>query len=798
MNSFVDDLKLDISTVKRVLIGLFVFMVLFLFILLVRKTFAQVTPVKEVNYMSENSSFKNDVGGAFKITESVKWLTKNEAKVNFKVDTKAYENGSSKDIVLVVNDSNFVNKSSYNNLKDALKENVKKLLKNNNRISLVTYNSKAKIVSNFSDNYNVLVDNINRITINRGTNYYDALCKVDYLLKNREGNREVVVLMIMNSYPTLNSPLEVSEYKYLKENYKDINILGIQYDLGKKLLDEIDNITDNAYISGVDNISKMINTTIKLPINYEEFNIEEFIDDEYFEISSDVTSNIGKVSVDKNVINWDLDDKLISGFDGEMSFKIKLNNKYKDVDGIFNVSKNIKITSEIGSLKEKINSTETPIIKNNYDVIYDPNAPKGCVLKNIPRNKSYSIFSNVKVESINLECPGYQFMGWESVNNINKINDDYFVMGEDNVIIRGTWSKMKVNLSMEGSIHKSLSLYDLLKSNEVKDSYSNGIHSMSNTKKSIYYYKGNSNNNLIFAGYCWNIVRSTKTEGVKIIYNGIQNNNRCVNTFDDLLMNKYYFNKYSNSLSDLSYTYGKRVGMGRIVRDDYKFSSSIKLENGIYKLGEITDDVTSKSRYSCLDGKEYCEKAYYITSYDDNNIYYLKLDGEKNIKELLNKVFSYEYDSYIKYYIDTWYKNRIYKYRNYIEDTVYCNDKSLDEDFDFDTYNRVNNKNLSLDCNKRDSYSVSNNIGNGALTYPVGMLSIDEYLLSSGALDNGHKFYLMSPYKYNGNSYVFKNKNNEIVSNSSTYVRPVVSLKGNVKIVDGMGTKENPYIIKLI
>ncbi len=798
MSDIINRLNINIDGLKRVLIGILVFMVFFLFILLVRTTFAQVTPVKEVNISSVNSSYKDEVGGSFNINESVKWLTNNEAKVTFTISSNPYENGKSKDIILVVNDSNFVSKNSFNKLKDGLKSNIKSMLNNSNKVSLITYNNKAVIRSDFTDNYNELIRNINNISFNRGTNYYDALCKVDYLLRNRKSNRDVVVLMIMNSYPTINSPLEVSEYNYLKDSYKNINITGIQYDLGNKVIDEVDNVTDDSYISNSDNISKYIKNSIKLPINYEEFNIEEIIDNNYFDISSDIDTSIGKVKINKNKINWNLDNKLISGFDATMSFNIKLIDKYKDIDGIFNVSKEMKVKSKIGELEEKFNSKNSPIIQNNYDVIYDPNAPKGCVLKDIPVTKSYSIFDTVKLENKELECKGYQFKGWEVVDKVKKINDDYFIMGEDNVLVRGTWSKMKVSLSMEGNVHKSLSLYDLLKSNELKDSYSNGIHSMSNTKKPIYYYKGKSNNNLIFGGYCWNIVRSTNTEGVKIIFNGVQNNNKCVNTGVDYLMNSYNFNSNSSSLSDLSYTYGDKINIKKINHGEYKFSKNIKYINGVYKLIDSKDDITNDMKYSCFSEDDTCRSVNYITSYDDNNIYYLTLNGENSIDELLNNVFGGNENSNIKYYIDRWYINNLYRYRNYIEDTVYCNDRRLDDNFEFETYNRVKNKNISLECNKRDSYTVSNKLGNGELTYPVGMLSVDEYLLSAGSIDNGSKFYLMSPYKYDGNSYVFSGNKGELVSNSSINVRPVVSLKGNVKIVDGMGTKDNPYIIRLI
>ena len=39
----------------------------------------------------------------------------------------------------------------------------------------------------------------------------------------------------------------------------------------------------------------------------------------------------------------------------------------------------------------------------------------------------------------------------------------------------------------------------------------------------VYYYKGNvQNNNVLFGGFCWKIVRTTETGGVKIVYNGVQ------------------------------------------------------------------------------------------------------------------------------------------------------------------------------------------------------------------------------------------------------------------------------------
>ena len=58
----------------------------------------------------------------------------------------------------------------------------------------------------------------------------------------------------------------------------------------------------------------------------------------------------------------------------------------------------------------------------------------------------------------------------------------------------------------------------------------------SNDKYPIYYYRGRYNlvnNNLIFNNYCWKIVRTTATGGVRIIYNGPASNGECTTQVGD-------------------------------------------------------------------------------------------------------------------------------------------------------------------------------------------------------------------------------------------------------------------------
>lgn len=66
----------------------------------------------------------------------------------------------------------------------------------------------------------------------------------------------------------------------------------------------------------------------------------------------------------------------------------------------------------------------------------------------------------------------------------------------------------------------------------------------------IYYYRGNvSDNYVLFAGYCWQIVRTTDTQGIKLIY--VSGNNKCTFNKNSVLLSGGTPNKvkYTNSRS---------------------------------------------------------------------------------------------------------------------------------------------------------------------------------------------------------------------------------------------------------
>ena len=85
-----------------------------------------------------------------------------------------------------------------------------------------------------------------------------------------------------------------------------------------------------------------------------------------------------------------------------------------------------------------------------------------------------------------------------------------------------------------------------------------GLYIYSSSKGSTYpivYYRGNIDNNYVILGdFCFQIVRTTDTGGIKIMYAGLHDNYNCNNSLDDLHIGKVSYG-ISNSKTYLQYAY---------------------------------------------------------------------------------------------------------------------------------------------------------------------------------------------------------------------------------------------------
>ena len=318
------------------------------------------------------------------------------------------------------------------------------------------------------------------------------------------------------------------------------------------------------------------------------------------------------------------------------------------------------------------------------------------------------------------------------------------------------------------------------------------------------------------------------------------------------LSSKSSFQENDSSLAYVGYMYGEVYDMKtRTINggEGYLYGNSFVYNNGTYTLVDTSSQVGNSRHYSCFNETGVCENVYYVFGkYYTNAADYITLANGKTVEDALNEMNVNSHDSLIKQTIDSWFENSLQSYFtsnsknyiNYLEDTIWCNDRSLDESeseftipFSQSGWNpnggnisvssvyytpriRKDNGTPTLECSsKNDSFTVAESAtGNGALTYPVGLLTADEVMLAGAQSGNNYDYYLytgqkwwtMSPYLINGSLggtrasialfgvYENGSTNNFWIRESNNGIRPSISLKPEVKIATGGdGTSLHPY-----
>lgn len=270
-----------------------------------------------------------------------------------------------------------------------------------------------------------------------------------------------------------------------------------------------------------------------------------------------------------------------------------------------------------------------------------------------------------------------------------------------------------------------------------------------------YYFRGNVTNNYVkFAGFYWRIVRINGDETVRVIYDGTS--------------------AYANG----------QVNVSRQIGTSY-FNSS------------YTDNAYVGYMY----GQTY-NSNYTATHTNTNN-------------------------STVKIYIDNWYKSKFKDttYEKFIADNTFCADRSLAKNNSgtggskSTTYyrghnftNSSHNIKIILTCpQKNDAFTVNDiTHGNGALTYPISLLSMDEitlagawdYLVSSNYLFSNSEWWTLTPSDFindgddSGTASVWRVYRNGYVESRGTSnengIRPVINLKPET-LLYGSGTTTDPY-----
>ena len=291
-----------------------------------------------------------------------------------------------------------------------------------------------------------------------------------------------------------------------------------------------------------------------------------------------------------------------------------------------------------------------------------------------------------------------------------------------------------------------------------------GVYATQDDYGTTYYFRGAVTNNYVkFAGYYWRIVRINGDGSIRLIYDGTR-----------------------------AHANGEKSNDRQIGRNSYNLTYGDNAYFG-YMMGMDNQ---------CTSGN--CEGSIKTTSYD--------------------QATSNTYSSTIKTYIDGWYKVNILDkgYGDKVSDTIYCNDRSMKSGAGYGTvttYYKANERiimgnNPVLTCtNQNDRFTVDDTSkGNGALTYPVGLITADEVVMAGSKGQNNVDIVNHAYYLYMGYDYWTMTPADFLSSHAYTYhvyidgglyhlnieysrgVRPVLSLKSSV-LLHGKGTMEYPYTV---
>ena len=376
-----------------------------------------------------------------------------------------------------------------------------------------------------------------------------------------------------------------------------------------------------------------------------------------------------------------------------------------------------------------------------------------------------------------------------------------------------------------------------------------GLYATNDDDGTSYFYRGAVENNyLSFAGFIWRIVRINGNGSIRLIYSGTSTNATGSATsigssqynskyFDPTYVGyKYHENfqlkedttqvNYVNISDNNVYYYSDSYSFNEETR---KFTLNGNKISGTWE--SANQEAIASYPYTCLSTAENgtCDFLLRLKGYNSptsakvNYITYSSVD----YPSLLNNTS----DSTIKGKIDSWYLTNIQNkqdsngvsYASYLSDEVFCNDRtftsgdgfSISKTIIFSPYYRVlNQKQPSLSCSQdSDRFTVSPEKGNGKLTYPVGLITVDEAAFAGGVylsanpeyyLYTGQTYWTMSPSFFHSptaganacgvRSTGFLNASWGPTSNG---VRPVVNLSADILITGGDGTKVNPYMVAL-
>ncbi|MBR6136863.1 MAG: hypothetical protein IKQ06_01760 [Bacilli bacterium] len=292
--------------------------------------------------------------------------------------------------------------------------------------------------------------------------------------------------------------------------------------------------------------------------------------------------------------------------------------------------------------------------------------------------------------------------------------------------------------------------------------------------------------------------------------------------------NNKYFCKNASSGNRCSSLYYSTVVMAThysysSMSNTYKYASGFTYDSTTSKYTLNNDSVSiwkaldsdsldsiGDHHYTCWNSSGTCSKIAYIYRFVNGDEYwYIELENGRSIDDFFNDSLYGDNinskSSTIKIGIDAWYAKYMNSYNSFIEDTIFCNDRSFSSDSGWNPNggnirtSALLHGSSGLSCSKvTDRFSINNS--KAQLTYPVGLITYNElnYLGYRNVWYNYGSFWIGTPADISG---IFDaTGGNRVVfgvggSVNASGVRPVISLIPWIQYESGDGSMANPYVI---
>ena len=193
-------------------------------------------------------------------------------------------------------------------------------------------------------------------------------------------------------------------------------------------------------------------------------------------------------------------------------------------------------------------------LPNSYTITYNLNG--GTAGSSAPKSGYYADVVTVSNPTKN----GYTFTGWTVSGTGASMSGTKLTIGTGNITLTANWNKTIVIL-YDYIKNKANTTTSIDFSQTSAASGTNGIYTTPSTDSGnlVYYYRGSVDNHLIFANFCWRIVRTTETGGVKLIYDGVPSSGKCNNTGSATTIGSSAFNSGEGNAKYVGYMYGSSV-----------------------------------------------------------------------------------------------------------------------------------------------------------------------------------------------------------------------------------------------